>query len=127
MFFDFLRIMFACARPAPIIARDKVVVPGLMGGVLVVNTACTADRGLETAVLDREWAHPVENYKTEEEARAGHAVWVERMKTNPLITKLGYGEHILPEPILCVPMTEQEYEIGEQRLQETTVRRDGKE
>lgn len=58
---------------------------------LTISTAYTSDEGYETAILDELNAHPVERYKTREEAVIGHSNWCERASDKALteITVLG--------------------------------------
>ena len=41
-----------------------------------VSTADTSDEGYETALLDKNGVHPVEKYKSREDAEIGHEKWV---------------------------------------------------
>lgn len=44
---------------------------------LIVSTVDTSDMGPETAIIDKNGAHPVERYETVELAEEGHAKWLE--------------------------------------------------
>lgn len=60
---------------------------------IIVSTVNTADQGLETAIIDQRGAHPVERYRSQEEATQGHTNWVEHaraMKTGDKMIELGY-------------------------------------
>lgn len=60
-----------------------------------VSTVVTHDMGPETAILDAHGTHPVQRYASEQEAQAGHAEWVQKVKDGlRKITKLGYGDLI---------------------------------
>jgi len=65
-----------------------------------VSTVDSMDQGPETAIIDVNGAHPVEHYKTTEEATIGHAMWVSRIKNGlRAVTKLGYGSLVDAEKI----------------------------
>lgn len=61
---------------------------------LFVSTVNTPDMGLETAIVDKNGAHPVERYSSEESARLGHEKWVKFCEDDSTliktVTKLGY-------------------------------------
>ena len=59
-------------------------------GNVIVSTAHTIDHGYETAIIDKNGAHPVERYKTREEAEAGHMVWCLKADTIKTVTELGW-------------------------------------
>ena len=60
-------------------------------GPFTVSTVLTSDLGVyETAILDKESAHPVERYDTREQAEKGHAYWMATAATLTEITKLGH-------------------------------------
>ncbi len=70
-----------------IICRDE-----LENG-LIVSTIRSTDLGLETGILDSEGAHPVERYKTMQEALQGHKYWMNlasKLKDGDQITEIGY-------------------------------------
>ena len=46
-----------------------------------VSTVITKDVGFESAIMDKNGAHPVERYKTKEEAELGHKDWSRRVKS----------------------------------------------
>ena len=50
------------------------------GEQIGVSTVYTDDEGYETALIDVNDVHPVERYKSKEEAEAGHKKWVEFAK-----------------------------------------------
>ena len=58
---------------------------------LTISTCYTVDMGYETAILDKNGAHPVERYTTKKEATVGHDKWVAKAKELKKILKLGYG------------------------------------
>jgi hypothetical protein len=66
---------------------------------LAVSTVNTYDMGYETAIRDAERAIPVQRYKTEQEALAGHAAWLAKLPTITKVTYLGYGELVEPEVV----------------------------
>lgn len=70
---------------------------------LSVSTCFTSDCGYETAILDVQGAHPVERYGTREQARAGHAKWLE-VAAGELteVTDVGYGNSVEPRKITLV-------------------------
>jgi hypothetical protein len=57
---------------------------------LVVDTSYTSDCGYETAILDNNGCHPVERYKTKEDAFNGHIKWCNEATLLDKITKLGW-------------------------------------
>lgn len=55
-----------------------------------ISTAFTSDEGFETAVLDKNGAHPVERYDDKHDAIAGHDRWTAMIEDGQrAITKLG--------------------------------------
>ena len=54
-----------------------------------VSTAYSSDEGYETALLDKNGAHPVERYENKEEATIGHKKWVKKAKTIKKTVELG--------------------------------------
>lgn len=64
---------------------------------LIVSTVRTMDMGPETAIVDRDGAHPVERYSTDDAAQAGHAKWCQFVRDGHRdIRKLGYGDLVDP-------------------------------
>lgn len=59
---------------------------------IIVSTVITPDMGWETALVDKNGAHPVERYETEEQAEAGHKKWMALARTGTKVLKLGYGD-----------------------------------
>lgn len=97
---DFFNLFFnglveQMINPPETINRDEVE-------NLVVSTVDTNDCGLETAIIDNIGAHPVERYKSIDDAKLGHKKWVEKVtkiingEEQNKIMKLGYGE-IIPD------------------------------
>lgn len=64
---------------------------------LIISTCWTDEFGYETAVLDKNGAHPVERYDTEELAQIGHDKWVNKTKTLKYITKLGTPDGLVDD------------------------------
>ncbi len=60
-----------------------------------VSTVKTADFGYETALLDKNGAHPVERYKNLELAKTGHKKWVRKSRTMKKIIKLGTPDGLI--------------------------------
>ena len=93
--------MFDGVRYGPLahVGRTKV-------GGFIVSTVLSPDEGHETAIIDAEHAIPVERYENEEDARAGHQRWVEKMKDPPkTVTRLGWlGSLVDPEDFELTPM-----------------------
>ena len=58
-------------------------------GISTVQIFDMPPREYETAILDAVGVHPVERYRTSEEARAGHARWVEASKSLVTVIELG--------------------------------------
>lgn len=56
-----------------------------------ISTVWTNDMGYETAIGQNDEWHPVERYKTREEAVDGHNKWVVDLPTLDQIVQLGYG------------------------------------
>jgi hypothetical protein len=78
------------------IGRDKV-------RGMIVSTIDTKDLGPETAILDKNGAHPVERYNDRVDAERGHKMWVDKIKTESKVIKLPYpglgeSEEITLEP-----------------------------
>mgnify|MGYP001589839313 CR=1 FL=1 len=60
-------------------------------GPFTVSTVRTSDLNVyETAILDKEGAHPVERYETRGQAEKGHAYWTVMAMNLEEITKLGH-------------------------------------
>ena len=70
---------------------------------MIVSTVVTRDLGPETAILDKNGTHPVERYNDKIEAEKGHEKWVEKIKTENKIIKLGYPGLIEEEEITLKP------------------------
>ncbi len=58
---------------------------------LVVSTVLTSDVGYETAIVDKQGAHPVQRYENRDAAVQGHGQWVARAHELVSIKKLGWG------------------------------------
>jgi hypothetical protein len=58
-------------------------------GRLVVSTVDTPDAGYETALIDRQGAHPVQRYASAAEAHRGHDEWVARAPELDQVLELG--------------------------------------
>lgn len=58
---------------------------------LQVSTAYSSDEGYETALIDADGVHPVERYKSKEDAVSGHEKWCKKAKKIKTCTKLGWG------------------------------------
>lgn len=73
---------------------------------IIVSTANTSDEGYETALLDKNGTHPVERYKTKEEAIEGHKKWVAFAEdgVGKTIKKIGWSgfEGLLDEDIVVL-------------------------
>ena len=89
------------AGPAPQIARDEIPAGD---GTLLVSTVDSYDCGPETAICDANGAHPVERYKTRDEAVIGHAKWIKDAPTLKTIIRLGYGKVAEDEEVTLVPV-----------------------
>lgn len=77
------------------VALDKVADFG-------ISTALTPDMGYETALgrPSDSW-HPVERYDSRENAAAGHAQWVARLRAGEReFTELGYGDLFDSKPLV---------------------------
>lgn len=59
---------------------------------LIVSTCDTVDMGYETAILDKNGAHPVERYDSRASAEAGHSKWCDDAKALTRVRKLGYRD-----------------------------------
>ena len=78
------------------IGRDKV-------RGMIVSTVDTQDLGPETAILDKNGTHPVERYNDRVDAERGHKMWVDKIKTENKVIKLGYPGLIEEEEITLEP------------------------
>lgn len=82
-FFDMFKQI--ASGPAPTIAKDAV-------DGLTVSTIDSVDMGPETAIIDKNGAHPVERYATKAAALKGHAEWLKRVVGLNEVVRLGYGD-----------------------------------
>ena len=65
-----------------------------------VSTCWTSDFGYETALLDANGAHPVERYKSKEDAKAGHNQWVKDSKKLESVIKLGTPDGLIESKVI---------------------------
>ncbi len=59
-----------------------------------VSTCYSSDEGYETALIDYNGVHPVERYKTKEQAISGHQKWLQKANffINKEIQVLGWSD-----------------------------------
>ena len=70
---------------------------------LSVSTAWTSDEGYETAILDANYANPVERYSDRKAALVGHEKWVDFVrKGGREITKLGGFGGIIKDRVMTL-------------------------
>lgn len=84
--------------------EDRKVARDELDNGIVVSTAYSSDEGYETALIDKEDAHPVERYAGKEEAIEGHGRWLEFARNyseGMEVTKLGWlGDLVEDEQIV---------------------------
>lgn len=88
-----------------------------------VSTVLTRDEGYETAILDKDGAHPVERYATREEAVAGHQRWVEGVRTLETYVQLGLSDGTFENRTLTVKRFAPGEESGAPRIPTPAVPR----
>ena len=69
---------------------------------LIISTCETNDEGYETAVCDKNGAHPVERYPNKKDAVIGHEKWVGKAKKLKTIKKLGGFGGIVKDEIISL-------------------------
>jgi len=70
-------------------AKNNIIGKTKVNGIMV-STVNTLDLGFETALLDKNGAHPVERYCDRTKAEQGHKKWIKKSKTIKKVVKLGY-------------------------------------
>lgn len=96
MFDDLMNLFFRGMSPSTPIERTAV-------DGFIVSTVDTKDCGPETAILDKNGAHPVQRYTSIEDAKAGHNKWTCYIKEGIRdITELGYGHMLEDKKIVLV-------------------------
>jgi len=80
----------------------KRILPEETGNGLGVSTVFAGDIDeYETAILDKNGAHPVERYRTKKEAVKGHNKWVKETETLTEIIKLGLP-YLYPHSVVVI-------------------------
>ena len=64
---------------------------------LIISTCYTTDEGYETAIIDKNGTHPVERYKTKEDAVGGHAKWILNASDLHKVIMLGWQNELIPD------------------------------
>jgi hypothetical protein len=90
--------------PAPQVGRTNV-------HGFTVSTVLSPDMGHETAIIawGSEKTCPVERYDSEEDAKLGHARWVQFVEDNRAadgtieVTQIGYGDLVDDEKFVLLP------------------------
>ena len=89
--FDLIKqIINSSINPKPFLFRNEIE-------GIIISTVDTDDCGLETAIIDKNDAYPVERYPDLKSAETGHKKWAEFISLgNRKVTKLGYGSIVPP-------------------------------
>lgn len=100
---DLLKL-FRSFQDADNYEQRKVALDKVNG--LDVSTVYSSDMGYETALCDKNGAHPVERYESRELAVIGHSDWLKKAASIETVTELGYGELADPEEITLERISE---------------------
>ena len=77
------------------VANDKV-------NGFTISTCYTSDEGYETAIIDKNGVHPVQRYKTTEEAKKGHKEWTIKVKDKKEVLELGGFGGVVDDKIITL-------------------------